>query len=68
MIRHYPTLLFLSAIVAASLAPDAYAAGPPAHDSSLTCALADNKYCRLADEIYPGGKPVCHPDDLGSPA
>lgn len=68
MIRHHPTLLLLSAIVAASWAPAAYAAGQPAHDTSLACALADNKYCRLPDEINLGGKPVRHPDDLGSTA
>ncbi len=68
MTRHHPTLLLLSAIFAASLAPAAHATGQPAHDTSLACTRADNKYCRLADAIYPGGKPVRHPDDLGSPA
>lgn len=68
MIRHHPTLLFLSAIVAASLAPAAYAAGRPARDTGMACARADNMYCRLADAIFPGGKPVRHPDALGSPA
>jgi hypothetical protein len=68
MIRLHPTRLLLSAIAAASLASAAYAAERPTRDTGVACARADNTYCRFADAIYPGGKPVPHPDDLGSPA
>ncbi len=49
MIRHHQILPFLSAIVAASLAPAAHAAGRPARDTGMACARADNMYCRVAD-------------------
>jgi hypothetical protein len=54
MIRHHRTLLFLSAIAAAALAPATSAAGQPPRNDGVACAHLENAYCRSAGEVNPG--------------
>jgi hypothetical protein len=54
MFRHLPTLLFLSAIAAAALAPATSAAGQPPRKDGVACAHQENTYCRSAGEVDPG--------------